>query len=146
MQWFFFLMIRRPPRSTLFPYTTLFRSERLARLMAGDAVSMTGDAVSASIAHEIKQPLAAMITNAAAGLRWLDRAAPDVDQAKVAFKQIVTTGHRAGAVVESIRANFKKDVRARTSLDINELVREALALMRGELQSHHVSVQAEANE
>src|SRR5258707_7393123 len=56
MQWFFFLMIRRPPRSTLFPYTTLFRSERLARLMAGDAVSMTGDAVSASIAHEIKQP------------------------------------------------------------------------------------------
>ena len=122
------------------------RRERLARLMAGDAVSITGDAVSASIAHEIKQPLAAMITNAGTGLRWLDRAAPDVDQAKVAFKQIVTTGHRAGAMIESIRANFRKDVRTRTSLDLNELVRESLALLRGELQTQRVSVQAEPNE
>ncbi len=118
----------------------------LARLMAGDAVSITGDAVSASIAHEIKQPLAAMITNAGTGLRWLDRATPDVDQAKVAFKQIVTTGHRAGAMIESIRANFRKDVRTRTSLDLNELVRESLALLRGELQTQRVSVQAEPNE
>jgi len=115
------------------------RRERVARLV-------TGDAVSASIAHEIKQPLSAMIMNAGAGLRWLDRATPDVDQTKAVLKEIVTAGHRAGAVIESIRAIFKRDVPTKNSIDVNELVREAVALMRGELQTHRVSVQAEPNE
>jgi signal transduction histidine kinase len=115
------------------------RRERETRLM-------TGDAVSASIAHEVKQPLSGMITTADAGLRWLDRVTPDLDEAKAAFKQIVIDGHRAGAVIGSIRAIFKKDARTRASLDINELIWEALALVRGELQTHRVSVQAEPNE
>ena len=87
-----------------------------------------------------------MISNAGTGLRWLDRATLDVDEAKVTLNQIVIAGHRAETVIESIRAIFKKDVHNRTSLDINELVREALALMRSELQKHGVSVQAEPNE
>jgi signal transduction histidine kinase len=115
------------------------RREREARLM-------TGDAVSASIAHEIKQPLSGMITNADAGLHWLDRTTPDLDKAKASFKLIISDGHRAGAVIESIRAVFKKDARNRTSLDINELVGEALALVGDGLQKHRVSVQAEQNE
>jgi signal transduction histidine kinase len=115
------------------------RREREARLM-------TGDAVSTSIAHEIKQPLSGMITNADAGLRWLDRTTPDLDKAKASFKLIISDGHRAGAVIESIRAIFKKDARNRTSLDINELVGDALALVGDELQKHRVSVQAEQNE
>ena len=104
---------------------------------------MTGDAVAATIAHEVKQPLTGMITNADAGLRWLDRAMPDLDEAKAAFKQIVADGHRAGAVIESIRAIFKKDAGNRASLDINDLIGEALALTRGDLQSHRILVQAE---
>jgi signal transduction histidine kinase len=115
------------------------RREREARLM-------TGDAVSASIAHEIKQPLSGMITNADAGLRWLDRTTPDLDKAKASFKLIISDGHRAGAVIESIRAIFKKDAGNRTSLDINELVGDALALVGDELQKHRVSVQTEQNE
>lgn len=107
---------------------------------------MTGDTVSASIAHEVNQPLSAMINNAGAGLRWLDRAPPDLDEAKAAFKQIVVDGHRAGAVIGSIRAMFKKNVSTRTFLDINELIGEALGLVRGELQTHRVSVQAEPDE
>src|SRR5438309_3510809 len=91
------------------------RREREARLM-------TGDAVAATIAHEVKQPLSGMITNADAGLRWLDRAMPDLDEAKAAFKQIVADGHRAGAVIGSIRAIFKNDARNRTSLNINDLI------------------------
>jgi signal transduction histidine kinase len=114
------------------------RREREARLM-------TGDAVSATIAHEIKQPLSGMITNADAGLRWLDRSMPDLDEAKAAFKQIVADGHRAGAVIGSIRAIFKNDVRNRTSLDINDLIGEALALTRGDLERHRILVQAEQN-
>jgi signal transduction histidine kinase len=115
------------------------RREREARLM-------TGDAVSASIAHEIKQPLSGMITGADAGFRWLDRATPDLDEAKAAFKEIIHAGRRAGAVIDGIRAIFKKDARNRTSLDINELIGDALALVGDELQKHRVSVQAETNE
>jgi signal transduction histidine kinase len=114
------------------------RREREARLM-------TGDAVSATIAHEVKQPLSGMITNAYAGLRWLDRSTPDLDEAKAAFEQIVADGHRAGAVIESIRAIFKKDTRNRTSLDINDLIGETLALTRGDLQRHGIRVQAVPN-
>src|SRR6266849_5572693 len=107
---------------------------------------ITGDAVSASIAHEIKQPLSGMITGADAGFRWLDRTTPDLDEAKAAFKQIIHAGHRAGAVIDGIRAIFKKDARNRTSLDMNELIGDALALAGAELQKHRVSVQAEPNE
>jgi signal transduction histidine kinase len=114
------------------------RREREARLM-------TGDAVSATIAHEVKQPLSGMITNADAGLSWLDRPIANIDQAKSAFNQIITDGHRAAAVIESIRAIFKKDARNRTSLDINDLIAEALALTRGDLQRHRILVEAEPN-
>jgi C4-dicarboxylate-specific signal transduction histidine kinase len=115
------------------------RREREARLM-------TGDAVAATIAHEIKQPLAGMTTNADAGLRWLDRALPEVDEAKAAFRQIAADGLRAGAVIESVRAIFKKNVRNRTLLDINDLVGEALALLGANLQKHRIAVQALPNE
>jgi signal transduction histidine kinase len=114
------------------------RREREARLM-------TGDAVAASIAHEVKQPLAAMIMSADAGFRLLDRSMPDLDRARKAFKRIAADGHRAGAVVESIRANFRNDAQTKTSLDVNELIREALSLERGDLQKHRILVQAEPN-
>jgi signal transduction histidine kinase len=113
------------------------RREREARLM-------TGDAVSASIAHEIKQPLTGIVTNADAGLRWLERSMPD--QAKTALEQIVADGHRAGAIIDGVRAIFRKDARNSTSLAINDLIGEALALLRDELQKHRVSVQVELNE
>src|SRR5262249_39842797 len=115
------------------------RREREARLM-------TGDAVAASIAHEIKQPLSAMTMNANASLRWLDRAAPDLDEAKAALQRIVANGHRVGAVIENIRALFKRDARTRTSLDVNNLIREALALVRDALQPHRIAVQADDNQ
>jgi C4-dicarboxylate-specific signal transduction histidine kinase len=114
------------------------RREREARLM-------TGDAVAASIAHEVKQPLTAMVTSADAGFRFLDRSKPNLDRAKEAFKLIAADGHRAGEVVENIRANFRSDVRTRTSLDVNELIREALALERTDLEKHRILVQAESN-
>jgi signal transduction histidine kinase len=114
------------------------RREREARLI-------TGDAVAATIAHEIKQPLSGIVTNADAGVRWLDRATPDVDEAKAAFKRIVAAGHRAGAVIESIRVIFKKDVQNRISLDINDLIGEAVALTRSDLQRQRIEVQVEPN-
>jgi C4-dicarboxylate-specific signal transduction histidine kinase len=115
------------------------RREREARLM-------TGDAVAATIAHEVRQPLSGMVTSAGAGLRWLDRSLPDLEEAKAALKQIVADGHRAGAVIESIRAIFKRDTSNRSSLDINELIDEALVLVRANLQKHRILVQPERHE
>ena len=112
------------------------RRERQARLM-------TGDAVAATVAHEVRQPLTAMVTTADAGLRFLDRATPNVDRAMHAFRNIVADGHRAGAVVANIRANFKTDGRERTAFDVNELIEEALALGRDDLRQHGIVVQAE---
>jgi signal transduction histidine kinase len=112
------------------------RREREARLM-------TGDAVTASIAHEVRQPLTAMVTTADAGLRFLERSQPNLEKAKEAFKRIVADGHRAGEVVRSIRANFKSDVRDRNPLDINELVSGVLRLAEDELEKHGIVVQTE---
>jgi signal transduction histidine kinase len=114
------------------------RREREARLM-------TGDAVAASIAHEVRQPLTAMVTTADAGLRFLDRTAPNLDKAKEAFRRIVADGHRAGDVIGSIRANFKTDVRDRITFDLNELIEEALILCRRDLQKHRIALQVEPN-
>jgi C4-dicarboxylate-specific signal transduction histidine kinase len=112
------------------------RREREARLM-------TGDAVAASIAHEIKQPLTAIVASADAGFRFLDRSTPNLERAKEALKRIVRDGHRAGVVVESIRANFRNDERTTSSLDVNELIQEALSLERSDLQKHRILVQVE---
>jgi signal transduction histidine kinase len=125
-------------------YATLLAAV-LARRREREARLMTGDAIAASIAHEVKQPLTAMVTSADAGFRFLDRSTPNLDRAKEAFKLISADGHRAGAVVENIRAHFRGDVRTRTSLDVNELIREALALERTDLQKHRILVQAEPN-
>jgi signal transduction histidine kinase len=114
------------------------RREREARLM-------TGDAVAASIAHEVRQPLTAMVTTADAGLRFLDRSTPNMEKAMEAFRRIVADGHRAGDMIGSIRANFRTDVRDRTAFDLNDLIEEALALGRGDLQRYRIAVQAEPN-
>ena len=114
------------------------RSEREARLM-------TGDAVAAAIAHEVKQPLSAMITRADTGIRWLERSTPNLNKAMAEFKQISADGHRAGAVIDSIRANFKKDDHSRTSVDVNGLIGDTVALLRGDLQKNQIVVQAEPN-
>ena len=115
------------------------RREREARLA-------TGDTVAAAIAHEIKQPLSGMITNAGAGLRFLDNATPNLGEVKDALKQIVADGHRAGAVIGSIRKVFQKKERNRDSFDLNDLIGETLNLVREELEKHHILVQAQLGE
>jgi signal transduction histidine kinase len=116
-----------------------------ARRRERDARLITGDAVAATIAHEVKQPLAAMITRSDTGLRWLDRAAPDLDKAKAELRQITADGHRAAAVIESVRANFRKDAGVRAPLDLNTLIEEAIALLQDDLKSHRVSVKVQRN-
>jgi len=97
----------------------------------------------ASIAHEIKQPLAAIATDANAGLRWLRTLEPDLAEARVALKRVVDDCHRADEVINGIRLMFRKDVPVMVPQDINGLVREVLTLVRGEVENLQVSVRTE---
>ena len=88
--------------------------------------------LSASIAHEIRQPLAGILANAQAALRWLEKA--NVEEAREGLKGIVSDGHRAGDIITNLRAMFKHDVQEKTHVDINKLVLSVLALARIDLQ------------
>jgi PAS domain S-box-containing protein len=107
---------------------------------------VTMGAMTASIAHEVNQPLAAVVTNANAGLRWLARPEPDIDEVCLLLKRIVDDGHRAGAVISGIRSMFRKDADERILLSVNELISEVLAVVHGELDSHQVSLQVELHD
>ena len=96
--------------------------------------------VTATIAHEVNQPLAAIVANGNAALRWLRKTPPDVAEAVVNVNQIVNDGHRASEVIASIRGMFKKDDHAKVLLDVNEVIREVLELLHGELSSKRVAV------
>jgi C4-dicarboxylate-specific signal transduction histidine kinase len=99
--------------------------------------------LSASIAHEVKQPIATTATNAAAALRWLGAQPPNLEEARQALGRVVETSHRAGDVVEQIRALIKKAPPRKDRLDINEAIRELIELTRGEAVRAGVSVQTD---
>jgi signal transduction histidine kinase len=126
-------------------YTRLARSIVVQRReREGQAIAM--DAITASIAHEVKQPLTAIVANANAALNWLARAKPDLDEVRTALTQIVSVGLHAGNVIESTRSIFRKDRRRRVPLDINELIYDILVLERSDLESHRVSLRVELSE
>jgi PAS domain S-box-containing protein len=96
--------------------------------------------LTASIAHEINQPLAAVIANAEACLSWLERGPPDLDAARRSVEWIVDDANRASEVIRRVRALAKKTEIEKTLLDLNEVTREAIALVQRELASHDVSL------
>src|SRR5260221_9574174 len=150
-------MIRRPPRSTLFPYTTLFRSgvafvldlterkhvegalrDAQANLAHVVRVTTLGE-LAASIAHEVNQPLAAVVANGEACLSWLRRGTPDVDAACRSVEWIIDDGNRAGEVIRRVRALANKTEIEKVPLDVNEIIRGVITLVQRELISHRVS-------
>ena len=99
--------------------------------------------LAASIAHEIRQPLAAVVNNANAGLRWLNNQPPNLKQVRTALKRIVSDSERGGDVIGSIQGMVKKGEEERARLDINDLIREVMRLVQGELKNRGVSSRAE---
>jgi PAS domain S-box-containing protein len=94
--------------------------------------------LSASIAQEINQPLAAIVNYANASLHWLDGQSPNLDEARQALSHIVKEGHRVGEVIGRIRALAKKSPTQTERLDVNEIILGVIALMRSELHRNHV--------
>jgi PAS domain S-box-containing protein len=99
--------------------------------------------LAASIAHEINQPLAAIVTDATAGLRWLDRPVPDLGEARQALEGITKAAKRAAEVIARIRDLTRKTPIQEQRLDINDVIREVAALMRAELVHNRVELRTE---
>src|SRR5207302_8622963 len=92
----------------------------------------------ASIAHEINQPLAGLVSSGNACLRWLANDRPNLDEARRAAERIVRDGHRAGDIIRSLRALAGKSGSEMTQLNINDAIREVVTLMHTELHGHDV--------
>jgi len=105
-------------------------------------VTMMGE-LTASIAHEVNQPLAAVVTNANAASRWLAANPPNLDEAREAIERIARDGARASEVIRRIRTLIKKSEPSRTSVDLNELIEETVALTQPELKHKKVSLRTE---
>jgi PAS domain S-box-containing protein len=105
-------------------------------------VTTTGQ-LAASIAHEVNQPLAGVIANAEAGLRWLARGTPDLDGARRSLDWIIDDGNRATEVIGRVRALANKTAIEKVPLDINDIVRETIPLVQRELIIQRVSLRTE---
>jgi PAS domain S-box-containing protein len=99
--------------------------------------------MTASIAHEVNQPLAAVAANAEACLRWLDRATPDLDAARRSVEWVINDNNRASEVIRRVRALAKKTEIEKVPLDVNDVVKEVITLVQRELTSHRVSLRME---
>ena len=100
----------------------------------------------ASIAHEIRQPITATINNAEAGLNFLNAEPPDLEEVRQALGDMLSSGKRAGDVIDRIRALIKKAPPRKEDLEINEAVREVIALTRAEVLKNGVSVRTQLAE
>jgi predicted ATPase/signal transduction histidine kinase len=114
-----------------------------AELAHVNRVATLGE-LTASIAHEINQPLAAVVNNASACLRWL--AAQNLEEARQSAALVVADGHRAGEIVGRIRALVKKAPLQKDWLDINDTIREVLALVRSEVQRNGIALETQLSD
>jgi PAS domain S-box-containing protein len=96
-----------------------------------------------SVAHEVNQPIAAAVTNAKTCLRWLTREQPDIEEARAAAMRIVDDGTRAAEIIKRIRLLFKKGTSEREPVDVNEVIREMVVLLRGEATRYSILVKTE---
>jgi PAS domain S-box-containing protein len=123
------------------------RSEEALRQAQADLahvsrVSSMGE-LTASLAHEVNQPIAAAITDANTCLRWLARDQPDLEEARAAASRMVQDGRRAGEIVKRVRLLFKKDSLQRELVDLNEIIREMMLLLHNEATQFAVLVRTE---
>jgi PAS domain S-box-containing protein len=113
-----------------------------ANLAHVNRVTTMGE-LTASLAHEVNQPIAAAVTNANTCLRWLTRERPDLEEAREAATRIVKDGTRAAEIIKRIRLLFQKGTLERELVDVNEVIREMIVLLRGEATRYSISFRTE---
>ncbi|MGV7218038.1 trifunctional serine/threonine-protein kinase/ATP-binding protein/sensor histidine kinase [Bradyrhizobium sp. UFLA05-112] len=102
--------------------------------------------LTASIAHEVNQPIAGVISNAGAGLNWLNAQPPNLERVRQTFGLIIRDGTRAGEIIDRIRGLIRKSPPQKASLAINDVVLEVIAMTRAEVMKNSVSVQTQLGE
>lgn len=118
----------------------LKRAEEAQEALARSSRVTALGALTVSIAHEVNQPLMAIVTNAATCMRWLNASPPDVEEARLAASRIIRDGHRAGEVITSIRAMARNAAPDLGPLDVEDLFNEVLQLLQNELDRLAISV------
>jgi PAS domain S-box-containing protein len=120
--------------------------ERLRQVQADLAhlsrVTTMGE-LTASLAHEIRQPIAAAVTDANTCVRWLERQHPDVEEAREAASRVVKDATRAADIISSISRLFQKGARPREFVDVNELIREMIVLLRSQASRCSIAIRTE---
>ena len=107
---------------------------------------MSAQAITGAIAHEVRQPLASIVTSASAALRWLDRTPPNHDELRAALHRIQDESHRTSEVFDAIRALFRKGDQGRQRIAVNDIIVEVLHSLRDELKGHGVETRYELTE
>src|SRR5207248_5505584 len=102
--------------------------------------------LTASLAHEIKQPIAAAVTDANTCLRWLGRDQPDLAEAREAVSRIIKDASRAADILSRVRLLFEKGTPQRELVDVNEVIREMIVLLRSDANRHSISIRIELAE
>jgi PAS domain S-box-containing protein len=132
---------------TVMDVTERRRAEEALRQAQADLAHVnrvtTMGELTASLAHEVNQPIAAAVTNANTCLRWLTRDHPDLEEARAAAMRIVKDGTRAADIISRIRLLFKKGTPDWELVDINEVIREMIVLLRGEATRYNIAVQTD---
>ncbi len=118
------------------------RREAQAELARVSRVTTMGE-LTASLAHEVNQPIAAAVTNANTCLRWLTRDHPDLEEAREAASRIVKDATRAAGIISRVRLLFKKSTLQRELVDVNEAIREMIVLLRSEATRYNITVRME---
>ncbi|EIM30972.1 PAS domain S-box protein [Microvirga lotononidis] len=103
----------------------------------------TMSALTASIAHEVNQPLGAIVTNANAALRWLAHEPPELDEARETLERITRDGHRASEVIGRVRALLRKKAAVAKRVNLNDLIQNVVALVHGEVSQHRILLRTE---
>nr|WP_291706338.1 ATP-binding sensor histidine kinase [Bradyrhizobium sp.] len=119
--------------------------EKQLELAHANRVATMGQ-LTASIAHEVSQPISAVAMNASAALRWLDRKPPDVEKAQFSLEQIVQDANRSSDVIRRMRELFKKAPPRKERLDLNEVIREVIVFSASEALKNAISVQTQLAE
>ena len=127
---------------TMAVYDRLLRAAGAERRMR-EARLASMQALVGAIGHEVNQPLASIVTNSGAALRWLGRPEPDHDETRAALERIAAEGHRAAEVIDGIRTLLRSGLRTRAAVDVSRLLQECLAAVVEEAQLARVSVRAE---
>ena len=121
------------------------RAEARERALMTELTSMnraaTAGELSASLAHELRQPLTGIVTRASAARHWLAAENPNIDKVRAALDQIETAGHRAADIIRNVSAVFKKDAHERKAVDVNRVIMEVMVLGEIEFKKHQIEVE-----